>query len=232
MVSVISGAQTIAKVREHQSDTLLAFSCGKDAITAWLAIRPHFDRVVPYYLYLVPGLEFVEESLDYYERWFGTKIYRLPHVSFARLLNECVFQPPERRAVITEAELYEPSYEDLRGEVARAAGVDAATMVADGVRAADSPMRRLAITKHGPITWRQHKYHPVWDMRKADLQAMFRREKVRLPIDYKLFGRTFDSLDLRFLLPVKKHFPRDYRKILEWFPLAELEVFRWEHARC
>jgi hypothetical protein len=227
----ISGVETIRHVREHQSDTLLAFSCGKDAIAAWLAIRPHFERVVPYYLYLVPNLEFVDEALDYYERRFGTKIYRLPHVSVNRMLNAMTFQPPERCQVIQQCELAEPSYDDIRADIAKAEGLRADILVADGVRAADSPMRRLAINTHGPISWRQHKYHPVWDMRKAELLDMFRREKVRLPIDYKLFGRTFDGIDLRFLLPIKKHFPRDYQRILDWYPLAELEVFRWQHAR-
>lgn len=59
----MTGAETIARVREHQSETLLAFSTGKDAIAAWLAVRDSFEAVHPYYLYLVPGLEFVEESL-------------------------------------------------------------------------------------------------------------------------------------------------------------------------
>lgn len=226
-----TGLETIQRVRQEQSSTLLAFSCGKDAIAAWLAIRPHFERVVPYYLYLVPNLEFVDESLDYYERWFGTKIYRLPHVSVNRMLNNLVFQPPERCKVIEQCELAEPDYSDIRRDVARMEGLADDTLVADGVRATDSPMRRLAINTHGPISWNRRKYHPVWDMRKADLLDMFRREKVKLPIDYKLFGRTFDGIDLRFLLPIKKHFPRDYQRILEWFPLAELEIFRMEHAR-
>lgn len=227
----IFGPETIRRMRERQSDTLLAFSCGKDAIAAWIAIRPHFDRVVPYYQYLVPGLEFVDESIDYYERFFGQHIYRVPHVSFARLLNNLVFQSPERVEVIEQAGLYTPGYEDRRQEICAAAGVSKDTFTADGVRAADSPVRRMAINKYGPITISQHKYHPVWDMRKADLLAMFRREHIKLPVDYKLFGRTFDGLDLRFLLPIKRNFPRDYQRILDWFPLADLEVFRWEHQR-
>lgn len=56
MADPLTGAQTIAAVRAKQSETLLAFSTGKDAIAAWLAIREHFDAVHPYYLYLVPGL--------------------------------------------------------------------------------------------------------------------------------------------------------------------------------
>ena len=78
-MSIPTGEEVIGQVRAACQDTLLAFSAGKDAIAAWLAIRPHFERVIPYYLYLVPGLEFVEESLAFYERFFGAKIARLPH---------------------------------------------------------------------------------------------------------------------------------------------------------
>lgn len=229
-MSALTGLETIAEVRKRQSDTLLAFSTGKDAVAAWLAIREHFDRVHPYYLYLVPGLEFVEQSLDYYERFFGAKIARLPHPSVHRWLNNFTFQPPERCAVIEQAGLPDFDYQDIRQVMIEDHGLQPGMLVADGVRASDSPMRRIAIKTHGPISLNQGRYHPVWDWRKADLIACFRKHGVKLPVDYKLFGRSFDGLDLRFLLPLKKHRPADYRKVLEFFPLAELEIFRWEKS--
>ena len=226
----MTGAETIARVREHQSDTLLAFSTGKDAIAAWLAVRDSFEAVHPYYLYLVPGLEFVEESLAYYEQFFGEKIVRLPHPSLHRWLNNYTFQPPERCLVIDQAGLPNHEYMHVHSAMCDLRNLPENMLVADGVRAADSPMRRVAIKTHGPITWSQKKYHPVWDWKKADLIDCFKRHNVRLPIDYKLFGRTFDGIDLRFILPLKKHRPADYQRVLEWFPMAELEVFRWECA--
>ena len=229
-MSTLTGAETIAKVREGNAETLLAFSTGKDAVAAWLAIRDSFDAVHPYYLHLVPGLEFVEESLAYYEQFFGVKIARLPHPSIHRWLNNFTFQPPERCAVIEQAALPEFDYRDIRKVMIEDRGLSETMLVADGVRAADSPMRRIAIKTHGPISLNQGRYHPVWDWLKADLIACFRKHGVKLPVDYKLFGRSFDGLDLRFLLPLKKHRPADYRKILEWFPLADLEVFRWEKS--
>lgn len=109
-------------------------------------------------------------------------------------------------------------------------GLDKKTLVADGVRAADSPMRRIAIQTHGSISYNLLKYHPIWDWKKADLVECFKKHNVRLGSDYKIFGRSFDGLDLRFLLPIKKHYPDDYKRILEFFPMVDLEIFRWECA--
>ncbi len=221
--------ETIRAVREIQAETLLAFSTGKDAIAAWLAVREHFDRVHPYYLYLIPGLEFVEESLDYYEGFFGERIARLPHPSLHRWLNNLVFQPPERCAVIEQAGLPNHSYVDACRVLCEDKGLPN-LLAADGVRAADSPMRRIAISRHGPISKRSSRYHPIWDLVKTDLVDLFRKSGARLPVDYRIWGRSFDGIDARFLVPMKRHLPRDYRRVLEWFPLAEMEVYRWERA--
>ena len=81
----------------QECDTaILAFSTGKDSIAAWLQMRRYFKRIVPYYCYSVPNLGFVERSLAYYEDFFGTHIYRLPHRSLYRCLRGLVFQPPEQ----------------------------------------------------------------------------------------------------------------------------------------
>lgn len=78
-MAALSGLETIKEVRKRQNKTLLAFSGGKDAVATYLAIKDYFDEVVPYYLYLVPDLAFVDEQLDMYERQFGFKITKLPH---------------------------------------------------------------------------------------------------------------------------------------------------------
>lgn len=230
-MSVPNGDDVMRMVRSECDHTLLAFSCGKDAIATWLKLREHFENIHAYYLYLVPGLEFIEESLAYYERYFGLRIRRLPHPSLHRWLNELVFQPPERCRVIEQANLPMHDYADIRKVLIEDLGLSSAALVADGVRAADSPLRRVAIMKHGPVSRAQGRYHPIWDMRNAELVALLASAKVRLPVDYAMFGRSFDGLDARFLVPLKTHRPADYRRVLEWFPLAELEVWRYERQQ-
>lgn len=209
----------------------LAFSCGKDSIAAWLEMRKYFDTIVPCYRYLVPNLEFVEESLVYYEKFFGCRIHRLPHPSLYRMLKNLVFQAPENCDIIERAQLPEFDYEFVDEAFKEDAGLPPETFVASGVRSADSPQRLIAIKTHGPINYNRRTWFAVYDWKKARLMEEIECAGVKLPVDYAMFGRSFDGLDYRFLAPIKQHFPKDFERILEYFPLADLELFRMESRR-
>ncbi|WP_211246481.1 hypothetical protein [Amycolatopsis taiwanensis] len=229
---VIEGAAPSAEIRTELArkglPVLLAFSRGKDSLAAWLALRDSGVEVRPFHLYLVPGLEFVDESLADYERYFGVTIPQLPHPSLFRWLNNLTFQVPEHIRIIEAAQLPEPDYIDISRMLCESYyDLDpAATWTADGIRAADSPNRRTAIKGHGPMREHVMKVSPVWDWRIRHVRAALAEHHCPLPIDYEWFNRTFDGLDLRFLKPIKDNRPRDYDRILEWFPLADLELFR------
>ena len=206
---------------------LLAFSCGKDALASWLALRDSgVEKIHPYYMYYVPGLTFVEESLDRFEQHFQTRIARYPHPSIYRWLNNLVFQVPERCAIIEAAELPMPAYEDVVRLIKEDAGLPEAAWVADGVRAADSIIRRVSIKKHGPMKPTNHKVSVIWDWQVAEVRKRIADAGLALPPDYEWFGRSFDGLDYRFTEPLSRHAPDDYQKILDWFPLADLELIR------
>ncbi|WP_370386923.1 phosphoadenosine phosphosulfate reductase [Snodgrassella alvi] len=225
---ILSGKMTLEKVASEHRQSILAFSAGKDSIAAYLAIRKRFAAVYPYYLYLVPELEFVEEQLELYERQFGFRITRLPHPALYQMLRAHVFQPPKHAAVIDAAGLADFGYADIRLMMCGMFDLPPDTPVANGTRVEKRPKQRLSMQRHGSIVKSQFQYYPVWDWKKQDLLHCFKRNHVRLGSDYQIFGCSFDSLDLRFLLPIKKFYPRDYQKILEFFPLCELEIFRWE----
>lgn len=224
-----SNSAELCEQMARECDTaILAFSTGKDSIAAWLQLRKYFKKIVPYYCYVVPKLGFVERSLEYYEEFFGCHIYRLPHRSMYRFLRYMIFQPPEHVTKIEALDLPGEEYDDtMIGDIIRnCAGLSECVYTATGVRAADSPMRRLAMQTHGPINHNGKRFYPVYDWKKADLIAEIDKAGIKLPVDYQLFGRTFDGLDYRFLKPIKETFPEDYEKIIAWYPLAELELFR------
>lgn len=227
-LSYTTSAELCEQMARECDTAILAFSCGKDSIAAWLQMRKYFKHIVPYYCYIVPGLEVVEKSLSYYEDFFGCHIYRLPHRSLYRFLRGMVFQSPPHVTKIEALSIPGDEYDDyMIGEIVRqSASLPAGAYVGTGVRMADSPMRRIGIKTHGAINHNQKKFFPVYDWRKADLIAAIDDARVKLPVDYKLFGRTFDGIDYRFLKPIKEHFPRDYERIITWYPLAELELYR------
>jgi hypothetical protein len=182
-------------------------------------------------MYLVPGLGFVERSLAYYEDFFKTKIIRVPHPSFYRMLNNFIYQTPDRTSLILAANLPAITYEDLRASLADDMGLPPDQWIATGVRAVDSPQRMMAVQKHGPIRKKACTFWPVWDMNKAQLVELLRKHGCKLPEEYRHFGRSFDGIDFRFLYGIKKHWPEDYLRILFWFPLADLQLMRYERVQ-
>ncbi len=224
------GNEVIAEVRKQTDTILLSFSCGKDAIASWLECRRHFTHIVPYFLYLVPDLEFVEESVQYYERYFGCHIMRLPHPSLYRWLVHGFFQAPSRVPILDAAELPEYDYADIDDLIRIEKKLKPLAYTALGVRSADSPARQVSLKRWGAINHNAGKFYPIHDWNKARLIEVIKTAGVRLPIDYAMFGRSFDGLNYEYLKPIKERFPRDYARILEWFPLVDAEIYRRDRA--
>ncbi len=212
-----------------RSDTvILSFSLGKDALASWLFLREYFPHIIPYYLYLVPDLSFVQRGIDYFENHFQTRIIQLPHPSLYRMLNNMIFQAPENCRIIEEMALPKFGYDDISGWIKRDYKIPEDVYTAHGVRAADSIMRRTSIKRWGSLNEIRKSFFPIFDWPKARLMDTIKASGVRLPVDYRMFGRSFDGIDYRFLKPIHDHYPEDYKKILEWFPLADLEIRRRE----
>lgn len=212
----------------------VAFSGGKDCVAAEIALQEAGVDTVLAHLYLIPGkregetLGFVEDGLKAYEDIWQKPIHRYPHPSFYRWLNNLIYQPPERCDVIEAAMLPTPTYEQMWQLIKQDLGLEQDTWVADGVRAADSLVRRASIKKHGAMKPSNHKVSPIWDWLTGKTYDFIADHGVDLPIDYEWFDRSFDGIDYRFLAPIAANAPEDFQQILNWFPLAEMELFRHE----
>ncbi len=226
------GQALFDKVKKRNGDrALLSFSAGKDALAAALALREHYEEVVPFYMYLVPGLSFVEESLGYYERkLFKRPVLRVPHPSFLRWTKTHLFTDPVKAASVDELEIPQLSFTDLEVMVRQEEDLDPDCLVATGVRAEDGPIRMMAIRKYGPITLSKKKWHPNWDCSKREVVDVIAKEGLKLSAEYQWMKRSFDGIHVGYLGPIKKNAPQDYQRILDWFPLVEAEVWRHERA--
>lgn len=215
---------------ENNGKCLLAFSAGKDAIAAWLALKAAGATVFPFYYYIHPDLEFVNSSLAYYEDRFETRIARYPAPALYHWWLTGTMQTPERVIAVLQSSLRNYGNELVTDAARMDYKLAAWIPVALGVRAADSINRRTMFVRSGAINHKAKKFYPVWDWTKRAVFTEIYNAKLKLPIDYWLFGRSFDGIDYRFIAPVKKHFPEDYARLLDYFPMLDVELKRAEFA--
>lgn len=206
---------------------IISFSMGKDSIAAILQARRYFQKIDLVFYYMVPGLRFQEESLAYYEEFFGQRILRYPSVHLYTQLRNCMYQPPERLDVLNDFDIYVPSYDEIFAAAKHDLGIPQETYVGTGVRAGDSLTRRLTINKYGAENLKRRQFFPVFDWNLQKIEDAIREAGILLPVDYLIWGRTFDGVQYSFLEGLREHFPDDYQTVLEWFPLAEMDFLRF-----
>ena len=223
----------LEKVKERTNTVVLSFSRGKDSLASWLVLKKAGIRVVPFHMQMVPGLKFVDDYLDYCEDVFEEKIYRTVHPCLYFWLNTLVYQPPYTRATIAACKLPKFDMDDVAAGVKRTAGIDPHEWQAIGTSANDSAQRRITMNRYQGFDDPNKRCYPIWNMRKAEKIGLLQESGIKLPVDYEMFGRSWDGLDSWYIKPIRERFPNDYETIKKWFPLIDVETARKEfrHAK-
>ena len=219
------------EVAKETDTVLLSFSCGKDSISTWLQIQPFFKRVIPYYLYTVPHLGFVDRALAYYEDFFQTRIYRYPHPSGLKMLRHGMFGAPfESEYWIFESQIGYTMYDyrQLEDVIRACEGVPQEAYAAIGVRAGDSITRRVNIKQNGAVRPGLKTFYPIAYYEPDDLCDMLEASGIKLPPDYHMFQRSFDGFAEMYTRPIRDYYPEDFEKIKKYFPLVDADIFRRE----
>lgn len=230
---------------------ILSFSGGKDSLACWCLLRELGLDVRPFYMQMIPGLSWIEEYLGYLERHFGVHILRVQHPQTYAWLRTMGAQPPHRLGALRLLKLPRFDYPDVEQGVrwslsARDMSAGGKKVpyteitrrgpwkegwVAVGTRTADSPHRKRSFERLGWKRETLRKVYPIFNMLKADLIAVMKRHDVKLSRCYKMFSRSFDGVDFRYLDAIRTDFPGDYRRILEWCPMVGAEFARVKFAQ-
>lgn len=222
-----------ARIRAEGGPVFLAFSRGKDSHALWLQLRAEgFDEIIPVHLEMVPGLRFVEESLCYFERAFGTPIVRSPSSEMFRRLHAQVYQPPQRRRVLEAGGLMLPTRRQLFERIAWERGLERMPWIFDGSRASDTMTRRTAVVRGAAWQAAKRLCWGLWDWRKQEVNDLIEASGIARAVDYDGMKRTFGGIEAPALRWVRDRYPDDYARILEWFPLADVQFVRspWTQA--
>lgn len=224
----LNSEKMIEKFASENDKILLSFSRGKDSIGAWLQLLKFYkpENIFPFHLYTIPHMAWEEESVKYYEDFFKTKILQLPHPRLYRMLRNSIFQDYNSYLKIKEMKLPSFDYDFCYKMALIHYKLPETTYVAIGNKRSDNINRAMQMKKNGGIQESKNKIFPIYDWTDTFLKSEIIKSGVKLPIDYEMFGRSFDGLQFEFVEPIKSNFPDDYEKIKTWFPLIDVEIER------
>lgn len=211
--------KTQAKVTR---EVLVGFSCGKDSIVTLDLCFRHFERVQPFFMSYVPGMEFQEAVIRKYERKYGVNCIRIPHFETSNFFRYGTYREEDLNVPIISVT---DEYNYLRQKT----GI---YWIACGERIADSIVRRAMLKKSGSIDEKRGRFFPLIYWTKENVMNYMRVKNLVLPREYDKIHHSFRSLSDKDVSMVKEFFPDDYRKLLKLYPLAEAAAFREEKRRA
>lgn len=81
------------------------------------------------------------------------------------------------------------------------------------------------------IDHKKREVYPIAHLGRKYVTEKIKNIGYKIPIDYELFGRSFDGIDFRYIWQIKNKFPEDYKKIQQIFGNIEMAVKRYEYFR-
>lgn len=197
---------------------IVGFSGGKDSIVTLDLCFRYFKRVVPYFMYLVPYLDFQEKTLKWYENKYNTEIIRIPHFEVSEFLKYGSFTMADWTVDVVGIN---DTYEYLREKT----GIQ---WIAAGERCADSIVRNAMIKKSGSIDYKRGRFYPLAYWKKNEVLQYIKQKKLYLSPEQRKIRFSFRSLAGNELAIIKNMYPKDYEKILQVYPFAGAGVERFE----
>lgn len=207
------------KTQSRVTDSVIVgFSGGKDSIVTLDLCFRYFKKVVPFFMYLVPGLEFQEKMLKRYEERYNTEIIRLPHFEVSEFLKYGSFTVPDWNVDVV-------GINDTYSYLREMTGIH---WIAAGERCADSIVRNAMIKKSGSIDYKRGRFYPIAYWKKNEVMQYIKQKKLYLSKEQREIGFSFRSLAGCELAVIKQMYPKDYEKILNVYPFAGAGVERFE----
>jgi phosphoadenosine phosphosulfate reductase len=209
---------TLKTASKITDSVIVGFSGGKDSVAALDLCFRYFKRVQPYFMYIVPNLEFQERTLHWYEQKYNAEIIRMPHFMLSEFLRYGSYRFYDLSVPIVKTV---ESYNYLRE-------VTGIYWICAGERIKDSIIRRAMIKESGSIDDKRGRIYPIAYWSKAEVLAYNKAHKLPMSLETKTLGFSFRSLMPLDMLKVKRTFPKDYEKIKAFFPLIEASAKRGE----
>ena len=198
---------------------ILHFSCGADAIACYLRLKEYDIKPILIYHYFLKDLPMVKNYIDWFEKKFNERIYQFPSTLFTDIFDRALFQYPvkarERFRNRIGYDMAGFTKEKFDKFLANTVGGDVVFHL--GLKYTDGVMRYQHLIKNGCSF--KNKFYPIASFQVKDIQDILEKHNCLLPIEYSLWGISFESPRPWNINLIKEHCPETYRQILDVFPL-------------
>lgn len=215
----------IEELRKQKIVTI-GFSLGKDSLACALVLKELGVDFIPFYFFHVPDLDFVNHQIDYYSNFFKKEIIQMPHPMLYDTIRHQDYQPLQMAKYMDTFDFPKMEFMDMVNAYCDENGIKSNYDVV-GMRSAESFNRRKFFERKGAIDQKSGKIYPIWNWKKGDVVSKLKEHNLKLSDDYTIWNRSWDGIKYQFLAGVQKHYPKDYEKIKEFYPLIELETLRY-----
>ena len=204
------------------------FSCGKDALATLDLCFANFSRVVPAFMYFIPGLSFQEQALTYCERRYSCKIDRIPSSGLTDALRDG-FMRSDRTDDIKRLK-----HRDYDAWFRAKHNIE---WIASGEKCIDSVERNAMIKVAKGIDTKRKRFWPVGYWSHRAIYSYLTSRAIPLPPDYRFKLEGQQSRSFSFTWPAEQvwlrdNFPDDYKKLCKLFPQVPAYCMQYEASQA
>jgi phosphoadenosine phosphosulfate reductase len=195
----------------------VSFSGGKDSLVCLDLCLRVFTRMVPFFLYFIPGLVSIEAPVEKYAAHFGVTVARYPHWIFFQNISDEIYCDSNYRFQQAQRLRQMDVFNAMRAE-------HGIKLIVSGVKASDGPMRRRRLFADQK-SMDDHIIYPIKRWLKYDVLAYIKMRGIPMPeIGKKVSGGV--DLSTPSLLSLHDNDPEDFARVERFFPYVRAVVER------
>ena len=199
---------------------------GKDSIALLDLMRPYFEEILCVYMYIVPELEHINKYIKYSESKYDVKFIQIPHFALHSYIKSGYM------GIKKNEKIGLPNLTTITEKIKIKYGIEWAFY---GFKQSDSLNRRLMLRtyEHNAINHVNKKCYPLSEWKNKDVLKYIQSKQLINPIHYGGVSQSSGTSinDINFLLYCKNNYPNDYKQILSYFPLVEINVYKHEQGQ-
>lgn len=210
--------QFMAGLAEKHHACLVAFSGGKDSLVCLDLAYRHFKRVVPFFMFLIPGLRCIDDKLTVVKERWGLEVLQYPHFLFFNAFKHSIYC---KKSFRMDKTLSEFGLTDIYKCVIGDTGIN---LIINGSKETDSLWRRQ---KYFQFVAFENAVYPLKTWRKIDILAYMKMNNISIPASS---GHQSTGVDLSTpsLLWLHDRYPDDFERLEAYFPFIRAVVKRRE----